>query len=265
MYVTPDLGAANAAWWAGLARHLRAAGLDDVPERLTQPATPPELWRDPGLLFAQTCGYPFTHAFAGRLRLIATPCYDAPGCTGPYYASAIVVRSDAPAARLPDLLGLCAAVNETNSQSGHHALHQAMSPLSGGGAPFQAVIPTSSHAASLAAVQSGEADVCAIDAVAHALLVRHAPERLDGLRVLTFTDPTPGLPYVTAAAQSGGTVARLREGLFRALNDPDLAQVRADLLIAGAEILDAGAYDVLRERAQVAAAQCPPLLSASSS
>jgi hypothetical protein len=73
MYDLPGLAEVHAAWWAGLARHLRAAGLAEVPTALSGLDTA-ALWSHPELLLAQTCGYPLTHGYAGQLRVVATPC-----------------------------------------------------------------------------------------------------------------------------------------------------------------------------------------------
>ena len=43
----------------------------------------------------------------------------------------------------------------------------------------------------------GRADVCAVDCVTWALLARHRPSALHGLRVIALTEPMPGLPLVT--------------------------------------------------------------------
>ena len=76
MYDWPEVRQATDNWWAGIARHL-----DNAPA-LDRGADYTALWRDPRLLFSQTCGYPFTHEFSGRLKLIATPHYGADGCSG---------------------------------------------------------------------------------------------------------------------------------------------------------------------------------------
>jgi ABC-type phosphate/phosphonate transport system substrate-binding protein len=258
MYVVPGLRDWQRAWWRGLAGHLRAAGVAGVPEDLTERETAASVLDDPRLLFAQTCGYPLTHAFAGCLRVIATPCYDAPGCEGAAYSSAIMLRHDDKAASLVDLLDHTAAVNEVQSFSGNHALHEAMTEVCQRRGPFRRVILTGTHLASLKAVRDGEADVCAVDAVTRGLLASHAPSHLEGLRLLTFTRPAPGLPYVTRADADEATLRGLRAGLFRALEDPDLADVRAALRLRGAELLDEAAYDAISARVQAAQAICPP-------
>jgi len=87
MYDLPETEDATRILWRGLAEHLRSAGIQDVPGTLTRQLDVPEHWLSPDLLFSQTCGYPFTHILKGRVRLIATPCYNAPGCEGPEYCS----------------------------------------------------------------------------------------------------------------------------------------------------------------------------------
>jgi ABC-type phosphate/phosphonate transport system substrate-binding protein len=259
MYDLPDVSVWQTAWWYGLARHFRAAGLPDVPRSLTRASCAAEIWGHPRLLFAQTCGYPLTHGLAGKLRVVATPCYDAPGCAGSDYASAIVVRSDSPARTIADVIGGRCAINETGSQSGCNALRAAVAPYRGVEAPFREQVTTGAHLASIRAVAQGRADACAVDAVTHALLARHRVEALAGTRVLTYTERVPGLPYVTHADADDDVVARLRKGLSAALNDPDLAEVREALLISGAEERETSDYGRILEMERDALARCPAL------
>lgn len=244
MYDLPELRPATDAWWAGLARHLDAAGIADVPEALTRPDDIAETWDDPRLLFGQGCGYPLTHAYRAHWQLVATPCYAAEGCQGAFYRSRLVVRADDPAAGLADLAGGVAAVNEAASHSGHIALRAAMQPHAGAGRPaFRDALLTGSHAASLAAVAEGRADVCAVDCVTYALLQQRAPRRLAGTRPLAWSPPAPGLPYIAGAAVDAAMLDAVRRALSAALADRVLAPAREALLIAGAEALTLPDYD----------------------
>ena len=243
MYDLPELRAATDAWWAGLARALRAAGLETVPDALTRQDDHEALWREPELLFSQTCGYPLTHAYRDALRTVATPVYDAPGCEGCRYSSVIVVRAEDPAADLAAMKGKCVAVNSRTSHSGCNALRRSLAPLAAGRAFFSEVVMSGGHGASLQAVAEGRADVAAVDCVTYALIARHRPNAVAGLRVLAFTEPAPGLPYVTAAGAFEALCDRLRAGLSEAMRDPTLAEARAALLIAGIEVLPPEAYD----------------------
>lgn len=260
MYDVPGTRPACEAWWTGLARHLRRAGVDDVPDRLTWPDRQSAPWEAPDLLLAQCCGYPLTHAYAGRLTVVATPVYDAPGCAGPDYASLIVVPADSPAESLTDVTGGVCLVNAADSHSGYNALRALLAPLAGGGALFRAVRETGSHLASLDAVATGEGDVCAVDCVTHALVARHCPERLAGTRVLAASMQAPGLPYVTRVGGGEARLMRLRDGLTAALADPDLAASREALLIRGAEVPADDAYERILEIERRAVAAGYPVI-----
>src|SRR6516164_7708048 len=76
-------------------------------------------WRRNDLLLSQTCGFPYRMlGLAGAVRLIATPLFDAPGCEGPRYRSALVVSAKAwqrGATTLPACRGLRAACNSADS------------------------------------------------------------------------------------------------------------------------------------------------------
>ena len=65
MYDLPEIRHATDDWWSGLARAFRRAGISDVPDRLDRERAMPEVWRDPGLVLSQACGYPLLHDLAG--------------------------------------------------------------------------------------------------------------------------------------------------------------------------------------------------------
>jgi len=241
MYDLPAVRDATDAWWAGLARHFRAAGIEAVPASLARDPVLP--WSDPGLLFSQTCGYPLTHELAGRVRLLCTPCHAAPGCEGPRYRSVLIARTDRTAESLADLRGAVCAFNSTDSHSGWNVLRRMVAALAHGGTFFRDTLETGGHAASVAAVAAGDADLCAVDCVTHALLARHAPEQLHGTRVLEYSPDAPGLPYIAGEAVSEDTARRLRAAIREAVADPVLAPARAELLIDDVEELPLAAYD----------------------
>lgn len=252
MYDLPEVRGATAAWWRGLARAFRAEGIAGVPDRLEAVAALEEHWRSRDLLLSQTCGYPLTHALAGQVRLVATPAYAAPGCSGATYRSLLIVAQDSTAESLEDLRGARLAYNGPDSQSGYNVLRAMVTPLARGGTFFGSAWESGGHRASIAAVGAGQADLCAVDCVTHALLQMHAPAALAGTRVLMRSPPAPGLPYVTNADADDDLVEALRAGLDRALTDAALAAARDDLGIAGAEVLSLSAYGVMVEMEQTA-------------
>ena len=75
---------------------------------------------------AQTCGYPFTHALKGQVKIVATPHYAADGCDGPTTAASSSRGRSAP---LEDFRGSVAAVNTPDSMSGMLALKLVFAPF----------------------------------------------------------------------------------------------------------------------------------------
>jgi ABC-type phosphate/phosphonate transport system substrate-binding protein len=246
MYVDPPpLRRATRMLWAHIRDSLRAAGLDKVPEVADETLALEDAWLHPGLLLAQTCGYPFATRLRGHVRLVATPCYDHPGCSGPISGSFLIVRADESAASLADLAGRRAAINYRTSNSGHNLLRAATAPFAQGEPFFAQVVETGGHGASIAALAAGAADVAAIDCVTWGNFARFAPERVAALRILGETPKTPGLPLITRGDASDAEVALLRAALDQAAADPALAEPRAILGLNGFATLTDADYDAV--------------------
>src|SRR5690242_6015134 len=103
MYDFQELRESHDRLWAALAARLEAAGVPAVPRQLNRSLSHRATWMHPALLYGQACEYPVSKSFRDHLRLIATPRYSAPGCTGSLYRSAILVWAQDSAARLEDL------------------------------------------------------------------------------------------------------------------------------------------------------------------
>jgi ABC-type phosphate/phosphonate transport system substrate-binding protein len=251
--------AAVQVWWEGIASRLRAGGLDDVPHMLDWPDDLHAHWHDPRLLLSQACGLPLVTRLAGRVQVVGAFRYDAPGCVGIEYRSELVVRAEDAGRRFEDFRGRIAAINDPGSHSGCNALYALAAPLARDGRFFESAVVSGSHRASLSLLQRRLADIAAIDCVTLAGLRRHAPERLEGLRVIGHTALVPGLPLVTAAGTSPMELALLRHALDEACRDPVLADARAALFIAGFEATPADAWQPVEQmRHTVAAAFASP-------
>ncbi len=261
MYDMPEIREATDAWWAGLARAFREEGVADVPDRLVREGHYHQPWSAPDLLFSQTCGYPLVFEFSGVLRPLATPCYAVPDTLGHTYYSHIVARADDPAQGLDAFRGRIAAINNWDSQSGMSALRHAVAPLARDGRFFGQVIETGGHRASIAAITKGEADVAAIDCVTFALAQRYTPRKLDGLKVLGRSARVPGLPYVCPHAAGDDLVRRLRAGIARAMEDQDLAETRAALLITSVVEVEHADYAMIDALEREATANGYPTLA----
>ena len=173
---------------------------------------------------------------------MATPHYEASGCEGPTYRSFILVREDMKARDVGELGGTRLAVNGRDSWSGYRVWRRILSESLEVEEHFGHIVITGSHRASVRTVREGRADVCAVDCVSHALLGDGAPDELAGTRVLGRSPLQPALPFITGAATTEGELARIREGLFAALDDPELSEARAALRLAGASVLTEADY-----------------------
>jgi ABC-type phosphate/phosphonate transport system substrate-binding protein len=251
MYDGPGQQAANDVLWAQIAHRLHARGVADVPFALDRGRDLDAIWRDPGLLLAQTCGYPLANEYRGRLRYLATPHYRAEGCVGAAYRSRIIVPSDDPARTLADLRGRRAAVNEWRSNSGANLFRQAVAPLARGLRFFSTVIETGSHRESVAAVAAGDADAAAIDTVSFAHLARSDAALAARVRTLAWSEPSPGLPFVTSLATPEPVAAVLRSVLSQVVRSAEARAACDTLLIHDLEQLPARAYDGLRATERV--------------
>ena len=204
---------ATDAWVQGILKHLGRPGtkLDRNPDYFSG-------WRAGDLFFSQTCGYPFTHEFRGKLGYVATPHYAVPGCAGSNYCSFIFAREHRP---LADFRGRRAAMNNPDSMSGMLALKLVFAAHAEGGRFFSQVIETGSHIHSMIAVRDDRADICAIDAVCVALARRYRPDYLEGLVEIARSPMVPGLPFVTARQRDpADTAPSCRRSLHRPRSCP---------------------------------------------
>ncbi len=204
------------ALWVEIQKALCAIGVD-APAQLDIPGDACALWQNPDLVLTQTCGYPYVSALRGHTTLIGTPDYgvvpDRPG----WYFSVVICRQDDPRKHLGDFAGARFALNETGSQSGCRAMMHALATGVGPARHLGPCVQTGSHQRSALAVARDEADIAAIDVVTWHHLLRDHPE-LASLRVLQETDPTPGLPYISAKSQNGTLLATAVESAIRNLS-----------------------------------------------
>lgn len=240
-----------------LARVLADAGVGEETPVLREPELP-ALWRRPDLLLGQTCGYPYVSFLRDVVTLIATPCFDFPGCDGSDYSSVIVTRAVDGVTVLAEARGLTAAVNDRHSNSGMNVLRHAVAPLAREGRFFGAVKWTGSHAASLLAVRAGEADIAAIDCVTFGYLHEESPDSLQGIRVLQYSASSPGLPLVTARGVPEAVQSRLRAALLAP--DPRVrAHMEALHIKAFQQRSDEDYHRIIRLEAEAVGAGYPTL------
>jgi ABC-type phosphate/phosphonate transport system substrate-binding protein len=241
MYDFPGTAAALDAVWRVMSIKLRREGVP-APPSLTRRRPLAKMWRDPALLFGQTCGYPYRRDLGDHVRVVATPIYAFEGCEGPRHRSFIVARRGDSRRDLGEFLGARAAINAFDSNTGMNLFRAAIAPLARGLRFFGQVQVTGSHALSLAAVADGVADVAAIDCISLALIRREDPLATERVKILACTPSSPGLPFISGAALPQDALATVRRCLFETLADPSLTSELATLGLEGAEVLASDAY-----------------------
>lgn len=257
--------AAVEAWWSAISRALHAQGFDNVPSALEWPGDLEALWRDPRLLLGQACGYPLMTKLLHKVQVVGAFRYTAPGCSGIHYRSELIARVDDDAREIEDFRGRIAAVNAFDSHSGGNALRGHVAPLAADGAFFGGLFVSGSHRRSLTAVQSGAADIAAIDCVSLAGFRRHAPDSMVGLRIVGSTAAAPGLPLIAAACTTPAELQSLRSVLSAACRDHALADVRGALFIGGFEVVPASTWQVVEDvrRSASGVLWCEPTMHSS--
>lgn len=211
MYDWPELQAEVDGFY-----HALRARLPALPPALTRGADVAALWRDPALVFSQTCWGPLRAGLLPHVQVLAQPDYsDVPGGAGPLYRSAIVARAGravglpTSGAALPVLSG-CFAYNERGSLSGWIALAEDAGDPS---TWATGLLETGSHRASIRAVAEGRADIAAIDCRSWALALAHEP-CARGLVVIGWTAARPGLPFITSRTTDIEFAAALQAALI---------------------------------------------------
>jgi ABC-type phosphate/phosphonate transport system substrate-binding protein len=236
MYDFPALREAHDRLWNALAQGLEDRGVTPVPRQLTRSLTHRQTWMHPGLLFGQACEYPVAKSFEERLTILATPRYEAPGCTGTFYRSAIVTRAGESANTLEDMRNRRCVVNEPDSNSGMNLFRAALAPLAAGARFFQSVRLSGSHRASLELVAAHEADVTAVDCVTLAHLRRLEPGLTARLRVIDWTPASPCLPFVTSRRTAAATLKALRATIEAVFSDHTLETTRELLFLHSVDL-----------------------------
>ncbi len=243
MYDWPEVAWADDALWRAIAERLADEGIA-APDALTRTGEAEDVWRDPGLVLSQTCGFPYATRLKDAVQVVATPIYAADGCDGPLYSSVIVAHRESGVAGLADLAGRRFAFNARDSLSGFVAPIEALRQA--GIAPTALQwIETGGHRASIRAVAEGQADAAAIDAVCWALATHYEREAVAQLKVIARTPLRPALPFITAAHRNRQETKAIRSALNAALADPNTAEARDALLIEGVKELSADRYTEL--------------------
>lgn len=245
--VTP---AVEALWRELLAQVAQEAGvaLQYVPYPAPQPLE--TLWARPDLGAVFMCGFPIALGLA-PVQPIAAPVPRMAWAGGkPVYRSDFIVREGAPFRSLADTFGHRAGWTVSHSHSGFNAFrHHLLAHRT----PVRPTLYASMARELITArrvldeVRAGTLDVGPLDAYWHALLARHSPELVSGIRVLESTACAPMPAFVAAADLPAADLARLRAAFLAARGRPWFAPLGEALLIDGFAAVSAADYAVLLE------------------
>jgi ABC-type phosphate/phosphonate transport system substrate-binding protein len=231
MYERPETREAHDRYWTFIKTALNERGIN-APPCLTRP-TDAFLghWRSPELLLSQTCGYPYRTELKDFVRVVGTPDYRVEGCPPGYYRSVLICRAEDTRKHLKDFDRATLAFNDSISQSGYIA---PMLYARKSGIALRPTRETGSHRSSFLCVANGQAEIAAIDAVTWSVLEAFE-QRTDQVRILDVTDPTPGLPYITACKEQAGVLFESVETAISRLSDRDRKVLRLYGLVKIAE------------------------------
>lgn len=261
MYDFEEMALSLDELWQVIAGHLRAGGVTDVPVNLDRAMAYDATWSDPRLLLGQSCGLPIVDQLDGRVQVVGAFAVESAsgGGVGDFgaatYSSVLVVHRDSAVGGLGDLAwstGVRVAINGWDSLSGYVSFGAACAAAIDAGtlavrAAFGSVLVTGAHVRSLAAVSEGTADLACIDGHTLALLTRHRPEAVAGVRLIQRGPMIPCVPLITSLSTSPEVVGMLRAALSSAGQDPALGNVRSQLGVTGFVPLDNAAYEPVRQ------------------
>ncbi|MBV8849329.1 MAG: PhnD/SsuA/transferrin family substrate-binding protein [Methylobacteriaceae bacterium] len=245
MYVFPETQAAVAAFWSHLHRRVAAKGFDVADVTFDRNRRPVPDSIGPEIFFTQICGYPLFKKFRHQGRMLATPCYDFPGCSGPDHCGFFMVRADAPENELEQMRAKIFGCNSLLSNSGMNLPRLSLARIAQGRNFFSSVVITGGHLDSLARLKDRTIDICSIDNVTWGFLVKCRPDAARDFRVLAQTVSSPSLPFVTSVRTPESEVEALRESLIEMMTDGETTSVRKDLNLVGLAVPDVAAYERL--------------------
>lgn len=207
-------------------------------EYLPYPAPRPleHLWSLPGLGAVLMCGYPIALELA-PVQVIAAPIPRAPWAAGrPVYRTDLIVREDAPYQQLEDTFGGRAGWTVTHSHSGFNAFRHHLLAYRSPQRPtlYREMVGGLVTARNvLDAVRERRIDVGPVDAYWHMLITRHAPQLVEGVRVLTSTALAPIPAFVAAGDMPATAAAHLRAAFASAAMKPWFAELADPLMLDG--------------------------------
>lgn len=243
MYDFPEIRAHTDRFWQGIRIELGKKGID-APVRLTRGNDVMSEWKNPSLLFSQTCGLPYVKELSDITQIIGTPDYDISSDSIGMYHSVIINAKKDPRQSLSEMKNSSLAYNDAGSQSGLYALMYMLLCENGGATFFSSCLESGGHAKSVAMIANGQAEIAAIDAVSWRFIKKYHPDAAM-VKVIGITPETPSLPYICNRAQDAEVIG---DAVERAIGDL-ASNDRRELGIRGIWRSRSVDYQIIADRA----------------
>ena len=226
---------------APLFAELRAVVCADIDFEACLPATARRQ-----LYLGQICGIDFANAGAEDYRYLATFALADEAVPAGHYRSVLVTPAKGGLKALEEFRPdqHLVAVNEPGSFSG--AVTFASTMLGSGKGKFPHHQITGSHAASLDRVAQAKVMLASIDCVSFEMVTRQYPEMRDQIRIVGFTAPHPGLPFVTSAQMPDDICAVMSQRLCSFFHGERVKLWSERLGVSGIICLPEASYQAMR-------------------
>jgi ABC-type phosphate/phosphonate transport system substrate-binding protein len=252
--VTP---AVEEAWKELLARIFEAAEVHF--DYVSYPAPQPMegLWERPDLGCVFMCGFPIALEMAD-VRPIAAPIPSLSWAGGrAVYRSDLIVPTDAPWRRLEDTFGRRTGWTVEHSHSGFNAWRHHLLAYRSEERP-KLYATSIGHLVTarriLDSVSDGAIDIGPLDAYWHALIAKHAPDLVEGVRAIDHTMFAPMPAFVAGPLVEATALSRLKESFVAASRQPWFPAFAEALLLQGFAAVEQADFAVMLERDAAAAA-----------
>ena len=259
-----NIGPVVTAAWDGLYRWLSTDTGVELPIVYNAFPEPIEaLWTRPNMGCVLMCGYPFIRA-TSRPTLLAAPVPAPAHYEGQsVYRTHLLVLADSPYESIEDTFGGRISWTIENSQSGYNAVRNFLLGYRTTKRPTlyrESIGPIGTFTVGVAGMRRGEIDVVPIDSFSYDLMQRYTPEQLAGTRIIASTAAAPFPPLVGAHDLPPTLAARLRAGLLRAHEEPDLQSILKTMMIRRFDAVSDSYYEPMlaQERAALAAGYPKP-------
>lgn len=230
MYDFPEVASATSRLVDALVAAYRAEGVEASVAGVLPTAHHDLMayWSGPEMLISQSCGLPFVEDLASITHTVGTFRWSGVSDERGWYRTVIVAGPACGARDMSGMAGARPAVSNTQSLSGWCSLGVAVAAVTDRADYLQPAVLTGSHAGSLAALRSGDADVASIDPGTFQLLARHRPDAVAGIRRIGEGPSVPATPLVVPRSLPV-PIERSRSIVAAALNAVALADARADI------------------------------------